>query len=343
MNNEKQNSIEMINIPFEQMLKEFNRVLIKYHFTPEKAKICARIFAESSLDGVYTHGINRFYPFVKYINEKIINVHAEPEKKSNAGAVEQWSGNSGPGPLNALKCTDRAMELAKEFGIGCVALSNTNHWMRGGTYGWRAAKAGFVSICWTNTIGIMPAWGAVDPRLGNNPIIFALPFNDEAIVLDMALSQFSYGKMEIAKSKGELLEVLGGYSKDGSLTANAAEILESKRPLPIGYWKGAGLALMFDLLATVLSGGFSTHEITNNKFETGISQVFIAIDLSKLGNRPAISKIINQIIEDYHNSIRESESSQILYPGERVLKTREENLENGIPVNKKIWDKIISL
>ena len=343
MENEKQKSIEIIRITFEQMMKEFHRILLKYYFTPEKANICARIFTESSLDGIYTHGVNRFYGFIKYINEKCINVYAEPEKINSAGAVEQWNGNLGPGPLNALKCTDRSMELAKEFGIGCVSLFNTNHWMRGGTYGWRAAKAGFVFIGWTNTMGIMPAWGAVDSRLGNNPIVFGLPFNNEAIVIDMALSQFSYGKLEIAKSKGVPLSVPGGYNKDGAITTNAAEILESRRPLPIGYWKGAGLALLLDLLATVLSGGIPTHEISKHKYEHSISQVFITIDLSKLGSHSVISNTINQIIDDYHNSIHESESVEILYPGERVLKTREENLLKGIPVNKIIWDKILTL
>jgi 3-dehydro-L-gulonate 2-dehydrogenase len=343
MENKKQNSIEIIRITFEQMMKEFHRILLKYDFTPEKANICARIFAESSLDGIYTHGVNRFYAFIKYIKEKCINVHAEPEKKNSIGAFEQWDGNLGPGPLNALKCTDRSMELAKEFGIGCVALSNTNHWMRGGTYGWRAAKAGFVFIGWTNTIGIMPAWGAVDSRLGNNPIVLGLPYNDEAIVIDMALSQFSYGKMEIAKSKAVPLPVPGGYNKDGVMTTNAAEILESGRPLPIGYWKGAGLALLLDILASVLSGGFPTHEISKHKYEHGISQVFIAIDLSKLGANSVISSTINQIIENYHSSIHESESVEILYPGERVLNTRKENLLHGIPVNKTIWNKILTL
>jgi 3-dehydro-L-gulonate 2-dehydrogenase len=343
MKNEKQNSVEIIRIAFEQMFNEFYRILLKYNFTPDKANICARIFTESSLDGIYTHGVNRFYGFIKYINEKCIIVDAEPVKKNSIGTVEQWDGNLGPGPLNAWKCTDRSMEIAKEFGIGCVALSNTNHWMRGGTYGWKAAKEGFVFIGWTNTMGIMPAWGAVDSRLGNNPIVFGLPFNNEAIVIDMALSQFSYGKMEIAKSNGARLSVPGGYNKDGTLTTNASEILESRRPLPIGYWKGAGLALLLDLLATVLSGGLPTQEISKRKYEHGISQVFITIDLSKLGSHSVISNTISQIIDDYHNSIRESESAEILYPGERVLKTRKENLSNGIPVNKIFWDKIMSL
>ena len=331
-----------IRIPFEEMVKVFNGILLKNYFTKEKAKICARLFAENSLDGVYTHGVNRFAGFIKYIHENCINVHAEPELKKSAGAIEQWDGKLGPGPLNALKSTERAMELAKEYGIGCVALGNSNHWMRGGAYGWKAAKAGFVFIGWTNTTGIMPAWGAVDPRMGNNPVVFALPFNGEAIVLDMAVSQFSFGIMETYKRRNEQLPYPGGFNKDGVLTTDPAEILESKRSLPIGYWKGAGLALIFDLLSTVLSGGVPTYEIRKHPYEHGLCQTYIVIDLSKLGAQSAISKTINLIIEDYHNSIPESDKSEIIYPGERVLKTRHENLLYGIPVRKDIWETINS-
>ena len=81
-----------------------------------------------------------------------------------------------PGTFKCYHAADRAMQLATVNGIGCVALANTNHWHRGGTYGWRAAKKGFAFICWTKTIDNMPAWGAKDARLGNNPLVFALPY-----------------------------------------------------------------------------------------------------------------------------------------------------------------------
>jgi 3-dehydro-L-gulonate 2-dehydrogenase len=334
---------DFVKISSRKMENEFLLILLKNNFSDDKAKVLAQVFTENSIDGVYTHGVNRFPPFIKYVQEKIIDVNAEAAVKNSVGAIEQWDGNYAAGPLNAIKSTDRALELASKFGIGCVALANTNHWMRGGTYGWKAANAGFVFIGWTNTIGIMPAWGAKDARLGNNPIVFALPFNDEAIVLDMAMSQFSYGKMEVAKRKGEQLSVPGGYDKNGNLTTDPAEILESQRPLPIGYWKGAGLALLLDLLATVLSGGLATHEISGKKHESSISQVFIAIDLSKLDNNSSVSKTINQIIDNYKDSVHVSDSAEILYPGERVLRTRKENLLNGIPVHRTIWDRIQNL
>jgi len=335
------NSVFRISV--SRVEAEFLRVLLKVGFTKDKSKILARIFTENSIDGVYTHGVNRFPRFILYVKEKVIDPNAEPELKHSAGALEQWNGNLGAGILNAIKATDRAMELANQFGIGCVALANTNHWMRGGTYGWRAAKNGFAFISWTNTLALMPAWGAMNPKIGNNPIVFGAPYNDEAIVLDMAMSQFSYGKLEAAQIKNQQMPMFGGYNKEGNLSTDPTEILETRRVLPMGYWKGAGLALLIDLLATILSGGISTLEISNQKYEHALSQVFIAMDLSKLGNASSITQTINQIIDDYHTSIPEDDSKEILYPGERVLKTRKDNLLNGIPVDEIVWEEIINL
>ncbi|MEJ7676229.1 MAG: Ldh family oxidoreductase [Chitinophagaceae bacterium] len=94
----------------------------------------------NSLDGVYTHGVNRFPRFLQNIKDGHIIVNNEPVLTGGFGAVEQWNGQSGPGILNAIFCTERATNIAEQNGIGCVAISHTNHWMRGGTYGWKAAK-----------------------------------------------------------------------------------------------------------------------------------------------------------------------------------------------------------
>ena len=342
--NEKMNkgstNPEIVRIQFQEMKDIFEGILKKNGFQDRKAATCANVFAENSLEGVYTHGVNRFARFIKYIKRGFIKVAAEPELVRALGAIEQWNGNSGAGPLNAIICTERGIEISKKFGIGCVALANTNHWMRAGYYGWMAAKTGFVFIGWTNTIRNMPAWGAVDPRLGNNPLVLAVPFGKEAIVLDMAMSQFSYGSIESHKLRNELLSAAGGYNKNGELTNDPSLILESKRLLPTGYWKGAGLSLLLDILAVVLSGGQSTMQVSKNKAEYGVSQVFIAIDISKLSNFSSIGGSVKEIIKDYSESIPESEKQKILYPGERVLITRKENRAIGIPVDKEIWDEV---
>jgi 3-dehydro-L-gulonate 2-dehydrogenase len=330
-------------IAFTEMKSEFERILLKYGFQKSKAERCAGIFATNSLEGIYSHGVNRFPRFIRYIQEGFIKVDTEPELVHSVVALEQWNGNLGPGPLNAEFCTNRATKLAEKFGIGCVALANSNHWMRAGAYGWLAAKKGFAFIGWTNTMANMPAWGAKNSRLGNNPQVFALPFKDEAIVFDFAMSQFSYGKMEATKIEGKQLPYPGGFNIAGELTTDPGEILDSWRTLPIGYWKGAGLSLMLDIFASILSGGLATHGISKQKDEYGLSQVFIAMNLQKLNNFPTIEKTLNDIITDFKNAVPVSEQNKIRYPGERVVEIRKENLTKGIPVNRNAWEEIKSL
>lgn len=337
------NPAEMIRISCENMKKEFRRLLISEGFTTDKAEKCAVIFTESSIDGVYSHGVNRFPRFIRYIRKGYVKKDADPSPIHQAGAIEQWNGNLGPGPLNADFATQRAIQLAEKHGMGLVTLANTNHWMRGGTYGWKAAKAGFVFIGWTNTMPNMPAWGGKNPRLGNNPLVISVPYGKEAIVLDMAMSQYSFGTMESKKMQNQKLPTPGGYDTLGNLTDDPGEILQSWRSLPIGYWKGSALSLMLDILASILSGGASTAAIGRNEEEYGVSQVFIAINPEFPGNFPAMEETIRNIIGDYKTSIPAESGTDIRYPGERILVTRARNLKEGIPVNRKIWEEILHL
>jgi 3-dehydro-L-gulonate 2-dehydrogenase len=330
-------------IPVAALRSEFYRILVSVGFDHPKAAICADVFTDNSVDGVYSHGVNRFPKFIGMVKAGFVKPAVEAIPKSQTLNVEQWDGQLGPGPVNALKATDRAVELARASGIGCVALGKTNHWLRGGTYGWRAAKAGCVFIGWSNTIANTPAWGAVNHKLGNNPLVLAVPYGEEAIVLDMAMSQFSYGAMEMYSLKNEKLPVYGGYDTEGKLTTDPSEITESQRTLPIGYWKGAGLSLLLDILATVLSGGLSVAGITAQDAERNLSQIFIAIDLSKLGSNNSITKVIQDIIDDFRTSIPETPGKTVRYPGENVVKTRTSNLAEGIPVSRKVWAEIQSL
>jgi 3-dehydro-L-gulonate 2-dehydrogenase len=329
-----------MHIPFDTLRSEFKRVLLSLNFTEEKATICATIFAENSRDGVYTHGLNRFPVFVEFVKEGLVKADAEPTKESVFGALEQWNGNLGPGILNARFCMNRAIELANENGIGCVALKNTNHWMRAGTYGWQAAEAGLTGICFTNTIANLPPWGGIDPRLGNNPLVVAVPRKNGHVVLDMAISQYSVGKLNQYKNNNEELPLSGGYDDAGNLSTNPAEILESKRLLPVGFWKGSGLSLVLDLLATILSQGSSTAKITQSEKESGVSQVFICI---KPDNNTYTEQVIEEIISYTKTSRAESEGGSISYPGENTLRTREKSLKDGVLVDERIWEKVLGL
>ena len=160
------------------------------------------------------------------------------------------------------------------------------------------------------------------------------------MVLDMAMSQFSWGAIESYRARGESLPVAGGYDATGMLTRDPAAIEESKRMLPIGFWKGSGLALMLDTIAATLSGGLATHQISADpNREVGLSQVFIAIDPTPLNLEVPPANVVDAIVRDIH-STSEAAGETVRYPGERTIETRLENLKKGVPVDPSIWNRL---
>jgi 3-dehydro-L-gulonate 2-dehydrogenase len=338
-----------MKVTYDQLYDLLREVLLKVGFTPARAQLSARLFAETTRDGVYSHGLNRFPRMIAQIKAGVIVVDAEPVKVAGVGAIERWDGRRGPGNLNAYASMDRAIALARQHGIGCVALANTNHWMRGGSYGWQAVEAGMIGMCWTNTMANLPSWGAPEPRIGNNPLIIAVPRSSGPVVLDMAMSQFSFGALEGYRMRGEQLPVEGGFDREGNLTRDPGAIEASGRALPIGYWKGSGLSLLLDMLGAVLSGGLATHQITVDVIqETRLSQVFLVFNLPALedaaAGKPGVSAATrDRAIDAIVASVQGPDSpitKKLRYPGEKTLATRKQNLESGIPVDPKIWEKV---
>ena len=244
----------------------------------------------------------------------------------------------GIGLINAHLAMGRAIEIAKANGMGCIGLRNTNHWMRAGAYGLQAADAGCIGMCWTNTTPLMPPWGATEKRIGNNPMTMAIPRKEGHILLDMAMSQYSNGKLEVLQARGETLPIAGGFDTEGNLTCDPGAILDSKRALPIGYWKGSALAIVLDTLAALLSAGQTTHDIGAQGDEHAVSQTYIAIDVTSLNGRELCERIVNGIIDDLHE-VHESAR----YPGEGMLRTRRESLEKGVLVEEDQWKELLRM
>lgn len=334
----------MQRVDYEKMFSEFKRILVSRGLKEDRAEIAAKIFADNSLDGIYSHGYIRFLRVISYMDAGEIELEKEASCVASFGAMERWEGYRGFGPLNANLAMSRACEISEKFGIGIVALGNSNHWMRGGNYAWQAADLGKISISWSNTMPNMPAWGGKNCKIGNNPIVMGIPrVNGEHIVLDSALSQFSYGKLEEARLKGKQLSVPGGYDSEGNLTTDPGEIEQTMQILPMGYWKGSGISIALDLIATILSAGNSVGDIGKFENEVGLSQVFIAIDPKKFSTADEVEEIIEKIIADIKSSVPVEESTGVYYPGERSLMTRRENTANGIPVIDEVWKQIIKL
>ena len=333
----------MKRVPYEVMVNEFERVLTKYGFEPKDAKASAELFAQNSMAGVYSHGLNRFPRVVEYLKKGEIDPKVKAEKIMGFGAFERWDGHRGFGPLNAKLAMDRAVELAKEFGMGIVALGNNNHWMRGGSYGWQAAEKGYIGICWTNSIAVMPPWGAKECRIGTNPLIVAIPSTPITMV-DMSMSMFSYGMLEVNRLAGRQLPVDDGFDDEGNLTKEPGVIEKNRRILPMGYWKGSGMSIVLDMIATLLSDGASVAEVTeDNSDEYGISQIFIAIEVDKLIDGPTRDAKLQRIMDYVTSAERADENQAIRLPGHEFTTLLAENRRNGITVDDSVWAKIQAL
>ncbi|MCS5945543.1 3-dehydro-L-gulonate 2-dehydrogenase [Klebsiella variicola subsp. variicola] len=201
---------------------------------------------------------------------------------TSLGAIEQWDAQRSIGNLTAKK----------DDGPGDGTGIRSRHWAGGaaerqpldarGSYGWQAAEKGYIGICWTNSIAVMPPWGAKECRIGTNPLIVAIPSTPITMV-DMSMSMFSYGMLEVNRLAGRELPVDGGFDDEGNLTKEPGVIEKNRRILPMGYWKGSGLSIVLDMIATLLSNGSSAAEVTQeNSDEYGVSQIFIAIEVDKL-------------------------------------------------------------
>ncbi|WP_194777945.1 3-dehydro-L-gulonate 2-dehydrogenase [Pararhodonellum marinum] len=330
-----------MRISYVELCQTFESILSQFGFDEEGAKLSATLFAKASLDGVASHGLNRFPTYLKFVQEGHIDPRAKPESLWSNGFFERFDGHFGPGNLNAHFAMEKAIKMAKNFGMGAVALRQTNHWMRAGNYGWQAVEAGCIGICFSNTIPNMPAWGGSQPLLGNNPLVIAVPRKAGPLVLDMAMSQFAYGKMQAYARAGQEMPFEAGFDEAGNLTKDPKTIIDRHLALPIGLWKGAGLSLMLDVLAALLSEGQAAYQVGKRKKETGLSQFFLCFYLPKLG-LDFSDEILDGLIDNFSQT-EVFDDKEVRYPGEGTLKTRKENLEKGVPVDPEIWQQVLEL
>lgn len=330
-------------ISIEQLQNEYERILLKRGMKAELATRLANGFVEMANEGTYSHGINRFPVFIGQVDKDEIKLNAEPECINAMGALEQWDCNFGPGVLNGLICTDRAIALAKQYGIGMVAMKNSNHWMRGGAYVLKMARQGLAGIASTNSIAVMPAWGGKDHRIGSNPLIMAMP-GEPPVLVDCSMSQYSYGQLQNYVLADKELPVVGGFDDEGNLTKDPHKLWQNKRLLPMGFWKGSSMSIVLDMLLTAVTGGYSVPALTEDMGgEFGVSQFLIAIDLSKTMDESTLHTEMKRI-RDYVMASEPAESGQVMIAGSEIQAFMDKHAaQGGIDIHDEIWQQIIAL
>ena len=330
-------------VTIAELQNEYERILLKRGMEREQATKLAAGFVEMANEGTYSHGINRFPVFIEQVDQGQIKLDAIPECIHKFAALEQWDCHFGPGVLNGLICADRAMALAEEYGIGMVAMRNSNHWMRGGAYVLKMARKGFAGMASTNSVAVMPAWGGKDHRIGSNPLIMSMP-GDPPVLVDCSMSQYSYGQLQNYVLADKTLPVVGGFDDEGYLTTDPHIIWKNKRLLPMGFWKGSSMSIVLDMLLTAVTGGYSVPALTEDmKAEFGVSQFLIAIDLKKTMSGEALEHEMKRI-RDYVLASEPAENGKVMIAGSEIQDFIDKHKQQGgIEIHDEIWQKIIAL
>ena len=306
----------MIYVQYEEAVKRMARGLERF-LNAQDAKRFAEIFAGNSLDGVYSHGMNRYPRYLSDMESGLCDAKVtQAERVSGLGGLEVWDAHFGVGPLIAQQMAERAIELARTHGIACVALRNNSHWLRAGRYGLMMADAGMMGLCMTNTCMNLVAYGAKEPSTGNNPITIAIPRRAGSLVMDMAVSQYAFGKLEIMAQEGGMLDTPCGYDTDGNLTNDPQKIVES--------------GLMTLTIGTPADG------------EKGMSQMFVCMNPAAVIDMDKAEAQMEKTIA-FLNSLEPKDGVHGVHaPGENLEKTRARNRECGIPVTEDTWQKIVN-
>ena len=333
----------MIYVQYEEAVERMSRGLERF-LNAQDAKRFAEIFAGNSLDGVYSHGMNRYPRYLSDMESGLCDAKVtQAERVSGLGGLEVWDAHFGVGPLIAQQMAERAIELARTHGIACVALRNNSHWLRAGRYGLMMADAGMMGLCMTNTCMNLVAYGAKEPSTGNNPITIAIPRRAGSLVMDMAVSQYAFGKLEIMAQEGGMLDTPCGYDTDGNLTNDPQKIVESGLMTPMALWKGSALSIMIDLMVSMLSLGRTSLAIgTPADGEKGMSQMFVCMNPAAVIDMDKAEAQMEKTIA-FLNSLEPKDGVHGVHaPGENLEKTRARNRERGIPVTEDTWQKIVN-
>ena len=331
----------MLHVTYDEAVAAMTAGLLRY-LPEDKARRFAEIFAGNSLDGVYSHGMNRYPRYLSDMDKGLCDrTVTQAERVSGFGALEVWDAHFGVGPLIAEQVTCRAIDLAREHGIACVALRNNSHWLRAGRYGLMMADAGMMGICFTNTCMNLVAYGAKEPSTGNNPITLAIPRRAGSLVMDMAVSQYAFGKLEIMAQEGKMLETPCGYDTQGNPTCDPREITKSMLMMPMALWKGSALSIMLDLMAASLSLGRTSLDIGRpGDGEKGMSQVFICLNPAAVVDAGEMDAQIERTVAFLSALPPKDGVHGVHAPGENLAATRQRNLREGIPVTEETWQKI---
>jgi LDH2 family malate/lactate/ureidoglycolate dehydrogenase len=319
-------------------LRDFIQRCLRAVGLPEvDAATVARLMAEADLQGSDGHGVIRLAPYVRRIRNGGINVTPQMRVLHERAATALLDGDNGMGHLVMSRAAEIAVAKARVAGIGWVGARLSNHAGPASLYARMPLAAGMIGLYFAvGNANHLPPWGGVEMLLSTNPIAAAIPAGDEPpVVLDMATTVAAYGKVKAKAQRGEAMP-------EGWMIDRAGRPLtDPKRAdegflLPIGGYKGYGLALLVGLLAGTLNGAAMGRQVIDfNKDErsvTNTGQAVAAIDPAAFGDPAIFRAAVDTLVRDLRGSERMAGHERIWLPGEQSHERRLAYAREGIPL-----------
>lgn len=305
------------------------------------ALVTAQALVAADAQGLASHGVARVPQYATFLRNGRTDPRAEPRILHSKGGTCLIDAQSGMAYEACALAVGIAIERAREFGVACVGVTNSNHFGAAAVHLDPLGKEGMVGLAFSNSPAAMPAWGGKTPLFGTNPIAALFPRRDAApLTIDLALSEAARGKIVLAAKEGKPIPAGWAVDKDGRPTTDARAALDGSM-LPAGGVKGAMLALMVELLACALTGAAFGFEADSFFADEGnqprLGQVFLAIDPAAMGGADTYfsrtEKLIEMMLQD----------DGVRLPGERRRAASERARQEGISIPHALYRQIVKL
>ncbi|CAM5207459.1 putative oxidoreductase YjmC [Castellaniella defragrans] len=340
--------IDVSRVRFDDLKAFIARTLVKVGLPKKDASTVGRLMAEADLQGSDGHGVIRLPQYVRRILAGGINLHPDIRVIHEAPGTAVVDGDNGMGHLVVTRAVDIALEKARTQGVAWVGTRASNHAGPASLYARRALAHDMIAVYFAvGNANHLPPWGGMDMLLSTNPISAAIPAGDKPpIVLDMATTVTSYGKVKAKAKKGEQMPVGWMIDRQGNPLLDPAHAKEGFL-LPIGDYKGYGLALVFGVLAGTLQGAAMGKEVIDFNADdasmTNTGQAILVINLKAFGNPESFKTSIDTLVRDIHASRRLPGVEHIFVPGEQSHRRQRTYAESGIPIAPLLMPELNAL
>ncbi len=332
-----------------EVLREFcTRVFLHFGVPKNDAIEAAEVLASADLRGIDSHGVARLHSYFDMLSEGRINPKPEIKVVRSTLSTATVDGDNGLGLVVGPQANRIAMDMAEKAGSGWVSVRNTNHFGIAGYYVLKALERDLIGWAMTNsTMLVAPLWGA-ERMLGTNPISIAFPGKEEPpIVVDMATSAAAYGKIEIARRRGEPIPEGWAIDSEGRPTTNPDDMVAGGALLPLGSdrdrggHKGYGLAIMVDVLCGVLSGAnwgpfappFALRqEIPKRSVGKGIGHFFGAMRIDGFMDGDSFKRQIDDYVRVFRATKPAPGTNGPLIPGDPEGAMEQLRRKKGVPL-----------